>query len=273
MKPRRALALGVALAGLSFFLGDATCAADGLATSAPQLLPGIGSHDPRVPVRVDALPWRAIGKLQATSGSLYESCTGTLVGQALVLTAAHCVFNPRTQRDFPPSSLHFLVGYDRGHYAGHAIGRRIEVGAGYDPRRPAATRGSDWALILLDKPLGAGGRTLPIMAQPPSIGAAIMLGGYSQDHPLILMADTGCRIIGRIADGAGRPLLRHDCTGGAGVSGAPMLIARSGGWCVAAIAVAAEMGAASGVAALPTEARRLALREGSVEGRNRSHQR
>ncbi len=81
-----------------------------------------------------------------------------------------------------------------------------------------------------------------------------MLGGYSQDHPLILMADTHCRFVGRVREADGRPVLRHDCTGSAGVSGAPLLVERCGRWYVAAIAVAAEMGTASGIAALPDAA-------------------
>lgn len=219
------------------------------------IIPGVGSHDPRVPVSVAAAPWRAIGKLQATSGNLYESCTGTLIAPALVLTAAHCVFNPRTQHNFPPNSLHFLLEFDRGRYAGHEVGRRIEVGPGYDPHRPAATRGSDWAILTLAKPLGTADWTLPILADPPPVGSMVMLGGYSQDRPLILMADTKCRIVQRLADAMGRPLLRDDCAGSSGVSGAPLLIERNGRWYVAAVAVAAEMGAASGMAALPDKAR------------------
>jgi len=34
-----------------------------------------------------------------------------------------------------------------------------------------------------------------------------MLGGYQQDHPLVLMADTECQIVGRAADADGRPLI------------------------------------------------------------------
>jgi V8-like Glu-specific endopeptidase len=33
-------------------------------------------------------------------------CTGTLIGPSTVLTAAHRAYNPRTQRDFLPETLH-----------------------------------------------------------------------------------------------------------------------------------------------------------------------
>ena len=57
-----------------------------------------------------------------------------------------------------------------------------------------------------------------------------MLGGYQQDHPLVLMADTQCRIVGRLVDAGGRLLLRHNCTGTRGVSGVPLLIEKGGKW-------------------------------------------
>jgi len=51
----------------------------------------------------DSVPWRAVGKLQAASTNLRVLCTGTLVGPSIVLTAAHCVYNPRTQHNFLPA--------------------------------------------------------------------------------------------------------------------------------------------------------------------------
>jgi hypothetical protein len=54
-----------------------------------------------VRIDLDAVPWRAVGKLQAASINLRASCTATLVGPSTVVTAAHCVFNRRTQRNFP----------------------------------------------------------------------------------------------------------------------------------------------------------------------------
>jgi protease YdgD len=204
----------------------------------------------------DKIPWRAVGKLQIALVSFHQSCTATLVGPATVVTAAHCAFNPRTQRYHLPGSLHFLIGYDGSRYAGHAIGIKIETGSGYDPSRPRETIGSDWALISLDTPLGSSDWVLPMIGELPETGSTIMLGGYQQDRPLVLMADTDCRIVGRVTDSAGRLLLRHNCTGTRGVSGAPLLIEKDGKWYTAGIDVAAELAVASGFAVVLNEPRK-----------------
>jgi protease YdgD len=168
--------------------------------------------------------------------------------------AAHCAFNRRMQRYFPPASLHFLIAYTGSRYAGHAIGIGLKIADGYDPGRPKETVGSDYALVSLDKSLGSADRVLPILREPPENGERVVLGGYQQDHPLVLMADTQCRIVGRFVDAVGRLLLRHNCAATNGASGAPLLIDRDSRWQIAAIEVAAEPGIAGGAAAVLTEA-------------------
>jgi V8-like Glu-specific endopeptidase len=227
-------------------------------------LPGIGAHDPRIRVDLDAVPWRAVGKLQAASLNMRAWCTATLVGPSTVVTAAHCVFNHRSQRCFSPSALHFLIGFNGGRYAGHAVGNRVKVAGGYDPSRPKETIGSDWALVFLDESLGSKDRVLPIARELPEDGANVMLGGYQQDHPLVLLADTQCRIEGRFVDASGRQLLRHNCTGTRGASGAPLLIERGGKWQVVAIDVASQMGIAHSAAAVLDEASEGASNRRSV---------
>jgi hypothetical protein len=88
------------------------------------------------------------------------------------------------------------------------------------------------------------------------VGSTIMLGGYQQDHPLVLMADTECRIVGRSTDASGLLLLRHNWTGTRGDSGAPLLIEKGGKWHTAGVDVAAELGVASGLAVVLDEARK-----------------
>ena len=222
-------------------------AQEGSQSPPPPALPGIGAHDPRVRSDPDAGPWRGVGKLQATSGGLHQSCTGTLVGPKLVLTAAHCVFNPRTGHNFAPGSLHFLVGYRADDYAGHAVGVRLVTGPGYDPRRPQESMGSDWALLTLADTLGPTARPLALGDAAPDVGAKVMTGGYSLDHPFVLMVDPKCQITGRGVDAEGRPLLIDDCAATRGMSGAPVLVADQKGWRVGGIVVAAAKDAQGGL--------------------------
>ena len=252
-------ALGIAVALIALVPVESGLRAGESATTdtripAP-LLPGVGAHDPRGRLDPDKVPWRAVGKLQATSLTRRQTCTGTLVAPSTVLTAAHCVFNRLTRSNFRPGSLHFLIGYDGSRYAGHATGVKLETGVGYDPSRPYATVGSGWALISLDTRLGSVDRILPMIDRSPEVGSTIMLGGYQQDHPLVLMA-TECRIVGRSIDASGRPLMRHNCTGTHGDSGAPLLIEQSGKWYVTGVDVTAELGVASGSAVVLDEARK-----------------
>ena len=136
-KRRRGSAAAIVLTALAFLVCGlrAEEKAGSAGISAP-LLPGIGSHDPRIRVDPEGIPWRAIGKLQVVSMNLRAECTATLVGPSTVVTAAHGVFNRRTQRYFPPESLHFLIGYNGSRSAGHAIGMGVKIGHGYDPVRP-----------------------------------------------------------------------------------------------------------------------------------------
>src|SRR5262249_4846276 len=148
--------------------------------------------------------------------------------------------NIRTRRYFAPASLHFLVGYRGGAYEGHALGVRLVTAPGYDPARGDRTRGSDWALLTIDKSLGTGNRgtgdrVLAIDEGPLARGAAVAIAGYSGDHPIALTADTACRIVGAARDGDGSPLLRHDCTAPRGVSGAPLLVREGATWEIAGI--------------------------------------
>jgi protease YdgD len=77
-----------------------------------------------------------------------------------------------------------------------------------------------------------------------------MLGGYQQDRPETLLADTECRALGLSRrDAASPPMLLHDCAGTRGASGAPLLArGADGGWRVAGIASTVALDVALGAA-------------------------
>ena len=223
--------------------------------TAPPVRPGIGAHDARIREDPNSTPWRAVGKIQIAAASWLSSCTGALVGPALVLTAAHCVFNEHAGQFYRPAAVHFLIGADGDSYAGHAQVVSFITGARYDHAHPAQSLGSDWALLKLDTKLGTPDRILALSDAVPAIGTPLMIGGYSEDRRYILTADQNCRVIGAVLDGNGTRLLRHNCTGTRGISGAPLLIKDHGTWRIGGIAVAAQMGASIGYAAILDEAR------------------
>jgi protease YdgD len=215
------------------------------------VLPGLGTHDPRRVTDAHAVPWAGVARLQIPGIS---RCTAALIGPRLALTAAHCLYGDRLGHFLPPESVHVLAGYANGAYAHHSIAVTLHIAPGYDPLHPGATRAADVALVTLAQPLVAQDQTLALDRQPVRSGDALMLGGYSQDRAEILTADTACHAIGQMNLPGGLALLRHDCTGTRGTSGAPVLARGTDGqWVIAGLEVAARAGQAEGLA-VPAEA-------------------
>jgi protease YdgD len=205
------------------------------------VLPGIGPEDPRRPVDRRDMPWRALGRVQHGLGG---RCTGALIAPNLMLTAAHCLIARRTENLVQPGSLHVLLGYERGSQAAHAQVVSFRTGAGYRPGA-GSPPGADWAILTLDRDIAPREFTLPLMPRLPAARTPLMLAGYQQDRPEMLLADTQCRAIGVTSAG----MLLHDCAGTRGVSGGPLLAALpGGGWAVAGVASRASADAALGLA-------------------------
>ncbi|WP_244560830.1 trypsin-like serine peptidase [Azospirillum oryzae] len=210
------------------------------------LLPGVGPGDRRAPVDATAEPWRSIVRVQT---NLAGRCTGALVGRRTVVTAGHCLFNPRTRRFLQASSLHVLFGYDRGEFTRHVTVARVATDPAYDPASATPMVAADWAVLTLSEPAPESVPSLALGAGQLPPGTPAMLGGYSQDRAQILMADRDCHLLGTSAG-----LLVHDCDATRGTSGGPLLVrtANGEGWSVAGVGVAAGPGPAVRNFAVPS---------------------
>jgi len=199
----------------------------GALATGPAAAPAVADDD-RIVADSTVWPWIAIGRLNREVGG---HCTAALIGPRQVLTAAHCLYNIRTQRWMIPKEVHFVAGYHKGAYAGHAVGARFTIAPGYDPKRGPVPQEMvrDWAIIELAtpldiKPIPLSQRTLPgVMAAAQS--REMSVAGYPQDRGELLMRDKGCQLLGEASN---VQLLVHRCNVTFGVSGAPLLLIENG---------------------------------------------
>jgi protease YdgD len=194
---------------------------------------GAHAEDRRVAVDPNVAPWNAIAKVQSNIGA---HCGGVLIAPAVVLTAAHCLYNPRTRALLQPVSLHVLFGYQRGEYRWHRLVARFTVGPGFDGARGAG-QAADWARLELADAVPVN--PLPLFNGGASPGIAVALAGYNQDRAQLLMADLACHVlrVGTLPGGA--RFIAHDCAATHGTSGGPLLAKNEHGWAVIGINIAA----------------------------------
>jgi protease YdgD len=177
----------------------------------------------RLTLRQDQLGWEGVGKLEL--GSPQEYCTATLIDTNLVLTAAHCVHDPRRGgAPRPPETLTFRAGYADGHSIADRRAVRVAPHPGFDPRAAVGIEAvrHDVALVELESPIPAA-TAAPFPVASPADLREVSVVSYAAGRDEALSWQKRCSMIGRVEG-----LFAFDCDVAPGSSGAPVFD-RSGG--------------------------------------------
>lgn len=160
--------------------------------------------------------WEAVGRLNFGPEGF---CTAALITSDVVLTAAHCLYDPETGDLIDPSEIEFQAGLRNGRAEAYRGVRRVVVHPDYD--FSDATRldrvGADLALLELDQPVRLG-HVRPFRTQVRvEAGQSVQVVSYAKDRADAPSHEGECQILARDEE-----ILVLSCEVDFGSSGAPI---------------------------------------------------
>ncbi len=178
----------------------------------------------RLTDRDDLIGWEAVGRLDFGGGGF---CTGTLIAQDLVLTAAHCALDKSTGKPYPPGALTFRAGLSDGNSLADRKVVQIASHPDFVANQPVSAPRVrvDVALMRLERPIPYSIADPFAFFQGRVSGSEISIASYGQGREEAITRQRSCEILQR-AQG----LIAFDCDVTFGSSGSAILAKNGPRW-------------------------------------------